>query len=214
MERVQKITQRYIDYSLKLISDVAENNIPFVSFIEKRLPAYYSYFDDVLEIFNQEAPGPVTCGAHCGACCSSLVFISPIEAVNLWFHLKKDYSDEQLTDLMKQLKYRVQVLDNIRQIGHNDHDRISTLYAKKRLACLFLKADQNCGVHAFRPSICRNHHVITPPEWCSDLDNIEALVRTFARSCSFAEIYAELISFISSSRFCIASQRNRAWTTA
>ncbi|MBN2008047.1 YkgJ family cysteine cluster protein [candidate division KSB1 bacterium] len=173
MERVQELTQKFVDYSKNLVNNVTERNIPLVTFLNDLLPEYYQFYNNVLAAFNQEAPAPISCGPNCGACCSTLVQISPLEAVNIWFHIKKEYTNEQLTRIFEQLQKRVNILNKISNFEKIDHDELCTLYLKQRIPCLFLTSDQNCSIHHFRPAICRNHHVVTPPEWCDDIEHIE-----------------------------------------
>ena len=117
----------------------------------------------------------VSCKKGCGACCRQLVPLSPPEA---WM----------ISDLVAGLPeaHRAHVLAVFAQAGEalaqsglkerllgriesTEHMTVLALaYFRLGVPCPFLR-DESCSIYPYRPSICREYLVTSPPENCATL---------------------------------------------
>ncbi len=173
MKHLEAATERFVSFAKQLIHTVHTGNIPIDKFLAELLPSYYLNVDLLLDFFNQEAPSPITCGPNCGACCYSLANISPIETVNIIRYIRLNRTYEQRTQIKRALEHNATLLAEIQRTHANNLDELSKAYYAQQLPCVFQTMDENCSIHTIRPSICRNHHVVTAPDLCRDWEHIE-----------------------------------------
>lgn len=98
---------------------------------------------------------PISCTPGCHHCCKLLTSISMPEGFMLARHLllKMDYKS-----LVPKL--RATALEN-------DYQGLTKgSYFAKEVRCAFLTEENLCSVYEQRPSCCRLHMVVTPPENC------------------------------------------------
>jgi Fe-S-cluster containining protein len=125
-----------------------------------------------------------TCGPACGACCRQLVPVSPIEAVLLFelvVAMPKPRRDvlratfaravaklESCGLVDKSRRGRAELLADPAP-GQSAWDDASRRYFEAQIACPFLE-NESCSIYADRPLVCREYHVVTPPNRCEKLD--------------------------------------------
>lgn len=122
----------------------------------------------------QKAGRPVTCGPACGVCCRQLVPLSPPEAF-------------MIADLIASMPppRRDPLLDRFREAARRLHEggfkqrllrppdseeqtrQLGRAYFDLGLPCPFL-LEESCSMYPYRPSICREYLVTSPPDCCAD----------------------------------------------
>jgi Fe-S-cluster containining protein len=133
---------------------------------------------------------PPRCRAGCAACCRPVVAISLVEALDLSDLLASLPPERQAT-----IRARfAAILRRLEQAGFlepvvpgqarallieegEDFRDLSLRYFRLGLACPFLEAE-SCSIYERRPTVCREHHVVSPPENCSrpeegEVDRVE-----------------------------------------
>jgi Fe-S-cluster containining protein len=117
----------------------------------------------------------VSCKSGCGACCRQLVPLSPPEAWLLaevvagmpparradtlakFAHVQEGLSRSGLD---AELRGRIESSDHLVSLAAR--------YFRLGLPCPFLR-DESCSIYPFRPSICREYLVTSPPDLCARL---------------------------------------------
>lgn len=174
MEQAKRATEEFKNYLIELIGRIHAGQIPFDAFLSTVLPDYFNRLNQVLGAFNAAAPVPITCAKGCAACCRPLVLISAIEAVYIWKRLKATKSAEELERLKAEIQKRDQVQKDLQAKGLTP-EQLAEQYRRLEIPCQFLSPDQSCGVHEFRPYICRNLNVASDPRLCFDVDRPQAV---------------------------------------
>lgn len=116
----------------------------------------------------------ITCQAGCGTCCCQMVPLSIPEVFYLR-DLVNSLPPEGQQAFIKRFDSIVDVLKhqglydelNKPDIGDEEHLNIAKRYFQLKLPCPFLN-NGICTIHPVRPLACREYHVTTPAEWCSD----------------------------------------------
>jgi len=159
---------------LKLVVPAAE--VP----PESLLPTLQQLADvvtDGVEKDIRQKGAEISCRKGCGACCRQHVPISPAEArlladiVENMPEPARDLMKTRFEDAARRLK-ESGVLDRAMNYHRLPAEEIKAMvldYFKLGIACPFLE-DEACSIHPFRPLICREYLVISPPEYCSTLD--------------------------------------------
>lgn len=125
----------------------------------------YAKYDDALKPA-LEAKG-VTCRSGCSHCCRLPALASVAEMVPVVLALSQ--REDWLTAIRPALELKIaEQLAVVSTFNVNDAGERSE-YLGKQIACVFLGEDEMCRVYELRPSACRYHYVVTPPENCSPL---------------------------------------------
>lgn len=116
----------------------------------------------------------ISCKAGCGTCCCQMVPLSIPEV----FYLR-DLVCSQPPKVQQIITQRFDsIVDILKQqglygelekpdLGDNEHLNIAKRYWQLKLSCPFL-SNGTCTIYPVRPLACREYHVTTPAEWCSD----------------------------------------------
>jgi Fe-S-cluster containining protein len=177
---LNEVTLFFKSSMLSIIEKTLSENVPLKSFFDIYYQDYYRCVDILLAVFNKLAPSPITCNAKCGVCCNTLVTLAPIEAVNLWYNILKNYSDEEIRLIKKSIEKRYQLQIDIttgKDNNSSDCNALVRTYERNKIPCQFLNDEDNCSIYFFRPSICRNYNVTSDPKYCFDfIDNPEKTI--------------------------------------
>ncbi len=156
----------------------------------------------------------VSCNKGCGACCRQLVPLSPPEAAMI-FEFVESMPEPQKSEVrirfsvaLRRLKERglLEKLDRLQNplMSDEEYDAIIREYFLAQVPCPFL-ANECCGIHEVRPSMCREYLVNSPAENCKNpssgrvtrlpisLRLSEALARTWA---SVSKGYVQVVPLI------------------
>lgn len=100
-----------------------------------------------------------TCRKGCSHCCYLLALVTPTEAINM---------AEYILTSKEWLKLLADLLEALRAAAlASDYKGITRMsYFEKGVKCPFLISNE-CSLYSHRPSPCRYHYVISPPENCS-----------------------------------------------
>jgi Fe-S-cluster containining protein len=123
----------------------------------------------------------ISCQKGCGACCRQVVPLSPPEAwlvADVVAGMRSPRREEVLaafahagevlerSGLDRQLAGRIETVEQMMGLALS--------YFALGVPCPFLR-DESCSIYPYRPSICREYLVTSPPERCGAIDG--ALVR-------------------------------------
>jgi Fe-S-cluster containining protein len=118
----------------------------------------------------------ISCKAGCGACCRQMVPISIFEAEALvaWIRTLPEARQQELRhrfdSALRKLASAglIDRMVNEEWLAETESARKLALeYLYQRVPCPFLE-DESCSIHPFRPLICREYLVTSPPEHCYD----------------------------------------------
>lgn len=140
--------------------------------------------DEHLSDLRQQDPvnaARVSCTKGCSACCHIHVTITKPEAA-----LLVAYAAELGLPIDPE---RLQ-----RQADHGSLEQWRKLPAAER-ACVFLGPDGACQVYEHRPSACRRHLVLSPPEDC------DSIAKPNKRTINFVSVHAEILASAAMSVF-------------
>lgn len=130
----------------------------------------------------------VSCQAGCGACCRQLVAISLVEARDL-ARVVAEMAPVRQAIVRRRFAEGIARLEAAGLIDPEDRSRkrwllddepgaaqlllprIARKYFDQRIACPFLE-NESCGIYPDRPLVCREYHVTSPAERCSQLYQI------------------------------------------
>jgi len=118
---------------------------------------------------------PVTCGPACGACCRQLVPVSVPEAFAVTAAVGalppdlRERVTERFAATAETLAARPDRHARLMRPPPDDAAAAATArdYFALEVPCPFLE-EESCSFHRFRPSICREHNVSSPPALCRD----------------------------------------------
>jgi Fe-S-cluster containining protein len=131
----------------------------------------------------------ISCRAGCGACCSQLVALAPVEVLDVADVVDRLPPDRQavvrgrFADAVRRLE-KAGLLDPNEPRGRRvplvpaaaDPDTVahnlSARYFKLGIPCPFLD-DGSCSIHPDRPLVCREYHVTTPAANCARVHEAE-----------------------------------------
>ncbi len=123
-----------------------------------------------------EAGRTVSCKAGCGACCRQMgpISIFEAEALSTWIRSLPESRQQELARRFHEALLKLSgagIIDRmVREdcFGETDSARkLAIEYLHQRVACPFLE-NESCSIHPFRPLICREYVVTSPPERCFD----------------------------------------------
>lgn len=92
------------------------------------------------------------CGPGCSSCCHQPVLIGAAEAIAIAGGLRDTFAPAELVRIGEQLAARAG------RVGTPGWDKA---WLKERWACAFLARDGRCGIHAWRPVVCRGYHSLS-----------------------------------------------------
>lgn len=121
--------------------------------------------------------GKVTCRKGCTFCCYQLTTITIPEGLLIARVLMEKPDWKSLLPKLRQASKD----HDYPGVGKNTHFR-------KQIPCVFLGEDRSCTVYDSRPSVCRFHQAITPPENC-DVRNPHAEVAAVNNMDLEAEVW-------------------------
>jgi Fe-S-cluster containining protein len=106
----------------------------------------------------------VTCKEGCAHCCMLPATATVPEMVPAVDHLaaRADWNRRRPA-LERALERQLEVFATVDVLD----DRQRADFFQKQLPCAFLTKDHRCEIYAHRPSVCRYHMAITPPENCA-----------------------------------------------
>ncbi len=124
----------------------------------------------------------VSCKAGCGACCRQMVPLSifEAEALTAWIRSLPEAHQEELARRFDQSLRKLAHAGLIDRMVNEDWfaetesaRRLAIDYLYQRIPCPFLE-EESCTIHPFRPLICREYLVTSPPEHCYDPATLQA----------------------------------------
>lgn len=130
--------------------------------VSQALDAIYADVDPQVEK-HAKAQG-VTCRKGCSHCCTLLAIITIADGVYIADHLLEQ---ENWREWIPKL---VATSKEFCYVGISSPD-----WFRKQVPCVFLK-DNICSVYSKRPSACRYHMAVSPPENCADAVNPETRI--------------------------------------
>jgi Fe-S-cluster containining protein len=156
------------------------------------LPAARTLTDQATQVILdhlRESGRPASCKSGCGACCRQLVAVSLPEAVDL-FDLVTSLPPRRRAVIRSRFRAGLRRLEKAGMLEADETpgDRVllaeeqqtpeDTMYELSRryfhlgIACPFLESE-SCSIYERRPAVCREYHVLTPPEHCSRPDEMD-----------------------------------------
>jgi Fe-S-cluster containining protein len=124
----------------------------------------------------------VSCKAGCGACCRQMVPLSifEAEALSAWIRTLPESRQQELAGRFHQALLKLAGAGLIDRMVNEDWlaetetaRKLAIDYFYQRVPCPFLE-DESCSIHPFRPLICREYLVTSPPEHCADPATLKA----------------------------------------
>jgi Fe-S-cluster containining protein len=114
----------------------------------------------------------VSCTKGCGACCRTIIPLSPPEAI-LIYELVESMPEPRKSNIKKRF---LSTVDQLKKQGllkklEDPSDPLlcksDEEYFRQKIPCPFLE-NESCSIYEIRPSRCREYLVFTPPENCAD----------------------------------------------
>lgn len=168
---------------------------------ETLLPTLHQLSEHVVEGVEERVRGQggdgISCRMGCGACCRQHVPVSPAEA-RLVHAIVENMPEEgraQVRRRFDQAAGRLResgLLDralNYHRLPPEETKAMVLDYFRLGIPCPFLE-DESCTIHPFRPLICREYLVVSPPEYCASLDGEG--IRRLKFPVSVASAFAEM----------------------
>lgn len=112
----------------------------------------------------REAASKASCRRGCHHCCYNLAGVSLLEAIPIAeYLLTSELWKPKLKELRTELEIQAAIVDSLGGMGNE----AAVAWLDRKLPCVFLKKNGECGVYPIRPIVCRTYFVVTPPEGCS-----------------------------------------------
>ena len=138
----------------------------------------------------------ISCRKGCGACCRQHVPISPAEA-RLLSVIVDNMPEDARTTIRERFERAARRLEesgikeqalNYHMLSEKQVQAMVHSYFRLGIPCPFLE-DESCSIHPFRPLVCREYLVISPPDHCATLaeDQIKRLQFPVSIAATFAE---------------------------
>lgn len=123
--------------------------------VSDQLRGLYKNLDAVAADIIAKSGAVPSCGKGCAHCCSLLCTCTFVESLLIAETL---IEKGELEELLPRLREAAKA---------TDYPGVNTgSYFSKNIPCVFLK-DGACSIYEIRPSACRFHFAISPPEQCS-----------------------------------------------
>ena len=126
----------------------------------------------VLQLYREYAPTVadavermgVTCKEGCAHCCTLPATATIPEMVPVVEYLvgRCDWNQRRPA-LERELTHQLNEFAGVNILDQDERTRFFT----RQLPCAFLTKDKRCEIYAVRPSVCRYHMVVSPPENCA-----------------------------------------------
>jgi len=100
----------------------------------------------VSRVHAEQSGVPVACSSGCSYCCHAQVKLTPLEAVVLFFWMKKTFTRAQQMTLKERITNNRQLTEDV--------DLEHRVIVKDLTPCIFLEKGV-CGIYPVRPLICR-----------------------------------------------------------
>lgn len=126
----------------------------------------------VLQLYREHAPHVaevtdrmgVTCKEGCAHCCMLPATATVPEMVLVVEYLTGRCDWERRRPVLeRELTHQLTEFANVNVL--DESARVA--FFKRQLPCAFLTKDQRCEIYAVRPTVCRYHMVVSPPENCA-----------------------------------------------
>lgn len=123
-------------------------------------------FDEMFGVLDKhaakaiEVAGGVSCRKGCAHCCYLLTALTPTEGINIAERLLKDEARRSTFELLLEALRKNALSSSFENLNRST-------YFERGIRCAFLTESNECSIYSFRPSMCRYHLVISPPELCS-----------------------------------------------
>lgn len=103
-----------------------------------------------------------TCKPGCNACCNLPASMSLPEGIAIAEYLMNLPGwTQRRAALERACRYQVNLMASL-ELWHEENRKA---FFSRSLACVFLR-DGMCSIYPVRPSVCRVHYAVTPPENC------------------------------------------------
>jgi Fe-S-cluster containining protein len=143
----------------------------------------------------------ISCRKGCSVCCNQVVPVSKPEAF-FFLDLIRQKIPEDIRETVKGLfeaaALRIDETGIAARLSkpdltEEDLDQIGDEYFKLGIRCPFLSNAGACGVHQFRPTVCREYNVVTPAELCADPHHnpVRVVMPAIKMSMVLARLYAQ-----------------------
>ena len=126
----------------------------------------------VLQLYREHAPAVadavermgVTCKTGCAHCCMLLATATIPEMVPVVEYLagRCDWKQRKPA-LERELSHQLAEFAGVNVLDPIERARFFT----RQLPCAFLTKDKHCEIYAVRPTVCRYHMVVSPPQNCA-----------------------------------------------
>ncbi len=173
MTSVDETIEQFVNCATDLARQVNSGQLPLKAFLKSKLPDYYAHLDKAISAFNLTSSPPIACNDECGACCRTLVAISPMEALNIWFQLRSHFSSNEVDVFRQGIMDRLIIQQDIIKKHLGDFQNQAREFTLMKIPCEFQKSNYSCSIYEFRPFICRSHNVVSPPDICLDTEHPE-----------------------------------------
>jgi len=126
----------------------------------------------VLQLYREHAPAVadaalrmgVTCKTGCAHCCMLPATATIPEMVPVVEYLTSRCDwNQRRPALERELTHQLVEFAGINVLDPDERTRFFT----RQLPCAFLTKDKRCEIYAVRPTVCRYHMVVSPPENCA-----------------------------------------------
>jgi Fe-S-cluster containining protein len=119
----------------------------------------YRYIDETMTDDIEEAGADVSCSRGCGACCRQIILVSVPETINLMYKFGQDsFRLNALEKLLPRIVGQVALLQKGKTVNELQDQGVT---------CVFLKDDESCLVHEWRPCVCRVRISFDDPGQCA-----------------------------------------------
>lgn len=141
------------------------------------LPVFRSVADTLVQIGTEESVARgerVSCRAGCGACCSQLVPVTPVEAHQLREVVER-LPEPRRSEVRARFAAAVDRLDRtglserlleVDVLAPEERSRLGVDYFGQGIPCPFLE-DGSCSIYEERPIACREYLVTSPAVHCA-----------------------------------------------
>lgn len=134
----------------------------------RRLLPVYEELDAGVQEGMREASITPSCRRGCNHCCYNLAAVSILEAIPIAeYLLTSDVWKPRLKEIRTELALQAAIIDELGGVG----SLAAITWLDRKIPCVFLKKNGECGVYKIRPAVCRTYFVVSPPEDCSSDKN-------------------------------------------
>jgi Fe-S-cluster containining protein len=112
-----------------------------------------------------KAAAGASCRRGCHHCCHNLVIVTVTEAIPIAEYLLASAEwRPRLPGLLAELRRQIRIVS---ELGGSQEDRTAVDWFARKIPCVFLQENGDCGVYPIRPTACRTYFVVSPPADCA-----------------------------------------------